>query len=31
VKAYDDVHQQILKMADMLSAGITNQFPKKFE
>lgn len=31
VTAYDNVHQQILKMADGLSTGIINQFPKKFE
>lgn len=31
IKAYDDVHQQILHMADGLSAGIINQFPKKFD
>src|SRR6266536_3158346 len=30
VKAYDDVHQQILLMADGLSMGIINQFPDKF-
>lgn len=31
IKAYDDVHQQILHMADGLSTGIINQFPKKFD
>src|SRR5947207_8730562 len=31
VAAYDAVHQQILHMADGLSMGIVNQFPKKFE
>lgn len=31
VKAYDNVHGQILRMADMLSAGIVNQFPQKFK
>jgi len=30
IAAYDEVHEQILKMADGLSAGIINQFPKKF-
>lgn len=29
VAAYDQIHAQILKMADMLSAGIAAQFPQK--
>jgi hypothetical protein len=31
VKAYDAVHNQILHMADMLSAGIVNQHSAKFK
>jgi hypothetical protein len=31
VAAYDEIHVQILGMADMLSLGIINQFPKSFK
>lgn len=31
VAAYDAIHVQILGMADMLSLGIINQFPKSFK
>ena len=30
IAAYDQVHEEILQMADMLSTGIIHQFPKKF-
>jgi len=30
IKAYDDVHNEILGMADVLSDGIIKQFPDKF-
>jgi hypothetical protein len=31
IAAYDKVHEQILRMADMLSAGIVSQSPAKFK
>jgi hypothetical protein len=31
IAAYEQVHQEILHMADMLSIGIIEQFPKKFK
>jgi hypothetical protein len=31
IAAYDEVHGQILEMADMLSAGIVAEFPKVFK
>lgn len=31
IAAYDRVHEQILRMADMLSAGIISQYPAKFK
>jgi hypothetical protein len=30
IAAYDQIHVQILSMADMLSDGIIAQFPSKF-
>lgn len=31
IAAYDQVHAEILQMADMLSTGIINQFPNSFQ
>jgi len=31
IAAYDNIHNQILDMADMLSTGIIKQFPEKFK
>lgn len=31
IAAYEQVHQEILQMADMLSTGIIRQFPNKFK
>jgi hypothetical protein len=31
IAAYDAIHQHILEMADLLSAGIISQFPNKFK
>jgi hypothetical protein len=30
IRAYDEIHQHILVMADTLSSGIVEQFPAKF-
>jgi hypothetical protein len=31
IEAYEDVHEHILRLADMLSTGLINQFPDMFE
>ncbi|HZO60243.1 MAG TPA: hypothetical protein VFB51_11165 [Solirubrobacterales bacterium] len=30
IRAYDEIHEHILEMADALSAGIVKQFPRRF-
>ena len=30
IRAYEEIHQHILEMADTLSAGIMKQFPHRF-
>ena len=30
IAAYDEIHLQILEMADMLSTGIISDFPRRF-
>jgi hypothetical protein len=30
IAAYDEIHRQILEMADMLSTGIISDFPRRF-
>jgi hypothetical protein len=30
IRAYDEIHAQVLHMADMLSDGIVAQFPGRF-
>lgn len=30
IAAYEEIHRQILEMADMLSSGIIRQFPQEF-
>jgi hypothetical protein len=30
VRAYDEIHRHILMMADTLSSGIIEQFPRRF-
>ena len=30
IQDYEEIHQHILEMADMLSGGIIKQFPRRF-
>ena len=30
IRDYEEIHHHILEMADMLSAGIIKQFPRRF-